>query len=816
MRKGRLIMLTAMGILFHLVIRAQQQTILGLDTYFEEAYWRYPNIPKGVLEAAAYSASRMTNLQPADNDANNCTTMPARYGLFALVENGRGYFKNNLLIVCNSSNITPDEFKKDVRLQVLTVAKFLSREASIKRMDARVSAEAFAEVFDKLSEIPDDSTSINKYALSLYKYDIYDHLQKGFFSPSLKRAPADIQMDQIFPAPLLRKLKAPDIEIMYDKDSVLPGNNGPADAANISTNNARLTGVGSVNDVYDVAAADYSSAIYVQANANNYQKGRNGTKITNVAIHTTQGSYAGTISWFKNPGAIVSAHYVVRSSDGQITQMVKEADMAYHARSANSYSIGIEHEGFVDQGTKWYTDKLYKASAALVRNICNRRSIDETTCFKGPATAGTNFLPVTVRIKGHQHYSGNSHTDPGKYWNWGKYADLLVDKSTPDPDPEPQFVTIPDGVYRVNNAASSKVLNARDCSGNQGTKITQLAWSGKDCQRWRFENAGDGWYKITNQVSGRALDVPACSKDNVQVQLYDSKNNNCQLWRLYAEGSKGEMRLVNRSSGKILEIVSGSAANDAGVQQGTWNNKNFQKWLLAAVSPNAIPNGIYRMRILQSDKVLQPSACNNTAGTAMQQWDWKGLDCQHWEVEATSDGYFRLVQHASRFVLNVDKCSKDKGGPIVQSAGQNTDCYKWAFEKVSDSTYKIMSKSSGKVLDAADNNAGAAVYQWDWNGGKNQQWVFDAIIGEDSLVVAPNPVTSDEVKINYYLNNPSQHATMMLSDTYGRIIIKQRVLLQRGSNRFTMNSSMLKAGVYLVIIHPDSTGVRVVKKILKP
>lgn len=72
-----------------------------------------------------------------------------------------------------------------------------------------------------------------------------------------------------------------------------------------------------------------------------------------------------------------------------------------------------------------------------------------------------------------------------------------------------------------------------------------------------------------------------------------------------------------------------------------------------------------------------------------------------------------------------------------------------------------------KVLDAADNNAGAAVYQWDWNGGKNQQWIFDAIIGEDSLVLAPNPVTSDGVKINYHLNNPSQHATMMLSDTYG-------------------------------------------------
>lgn len=36
-------------------------------------------------------------------------------------------------------------------------------------------------------------------------------------------------------------------------------------------------------------------------------------------IHVTQGSYAGTISWFKDAAAQVSAHYVIRSSDGQIT-----------------------------------------------------------------------------------------------------------------------------------------------------------------------------------------------------------------------------------------------------------------------------------------------------------------------------------------------------------------------------------------------------------------------------------------------------------------------------------------------------------------
>src|SRR5581483_3283047 len=121
-----------------------------------------------------------------------------------------------------------------------------------------------------------------------------------------------------------------------------------------------------------------------------------------------------------------------RSCDGQITQMVREADVAYHARTANPYTIGIAHEGYMEQGNKWYTDKMYQSSAALVRNICSRLNIDEAACYRGMATPGSNFLPVTVRIKGHQHYSGNTQTDPGRYWNWTKYANLLLAKATPD------------------------------------------------------------------------------------------------------------------------------------------------------------------------------------------------------------------------------------------------------------------------------------------------------------------------------------------------------------------------------------------------
>ncbi|MBO9205292.1 MULTISPECIES: RICIN domain-containing protein [Niastella] len=572
MRKRKLIVLL-IGILLQHAVEAQQP-ILGLATYFEEAYWRYPNIPAGLLEATAWSASRLTNLQPSLHDADNCSGMPQRYGLFALIENGKGYFKNNLLTVCSNSGITPDQYKKDVRLQVLSVAKFLSREASFRQIDVRISTEDFSSILEKLAEFPDDSSAINKYALALFKYDIYDQLQKGINTPSLKRAPVKVQMEQIFPAPLLHTLQSPAIEINVDKDQLLTPPNTP-----IFTTNRQP-------DVADKAptAADYSPAIYVHANANNYKSGRNGAAISHIVIHTAQGSYASVISWFKNPGAHMSTHYIVRASDGQITQMVKESDMALHVQNANGYAIGIEHEGFIENGNKWYTDKLYKASASLVRDICKRYAIDGSTCYRGLGTNTINAQTGSLHIKGHQHYSGNAQTDPGKYWNWNKYADLLQEKQTAGIEKEIQFATIANGVYRITNVNSKKVMNTRDCSGKPSAYVTQTSWEGKSCQRWRFEYAGDGWYRITNLVSGRALEVPGGSKENVQILIKDTKENDSQLWRLFEDGKKGELRMENKASGKVLEIFGGSVNNGAAVLQTAWTGKPRQKWLLAAVN----------------------------------------------------------------------------------------------------------------------------------------------------------------------------------------------------------------------------------------
>ncbi|MFJ2031829.1 N-acetylmuramoyl-L-alanine amidase [Streptosporangium sp. NPDC087985] len=219
------------------------------------------------------------------------------------------------------------------------------------------------------------------------------------------------------------------------------------------------------------AATDYSGAKWVAASSSNYSVASrpSSNAIDRIVIHVTQGSYAGTISWFQNPAAKVSAHYVVRSSDGDITQMVREKDIAWHARDWNSRSVGIEHEGYVDNAS-WFTDAMYRASAALTRNIADRYGIPKDR----------------THIVGHVEVPGNDHTDPGRYWNWTTYMQYVNGGGT-------AWSTI------VDNGTAGKFT----ASANWGTSSYSGQRYGAD---YRFASpvslSDTAWYRATIPSAG--------------------------------------------------------------------------------------------------------------------------------------------------------------------------------------------------------------------------------------------------------------------------------------------------------------------------
>lgn len=159
------------------------------------------------------------------------------------------------------------------------------------------------------------------------------------------------------------------------------------------------------------AEPDYPKAKWIPANPNGYQVANrpHDYSIDKIIIHTMQGYYEGTIATFQNPSSQVSAHYII-SKEGDIGQMVQEKDIAYQAGNwgYNEHTVGIEHEGFIDK-PEFYTDAMYNASAKVTAYLAKKYHI-----------------PVDrAHIIGHFEVPDQSHTDPGKYWDWDKYMELV-------------------------------------------------------------------------------------------------------------------------------------------------------------------------------------------------------------------------------------------------------------------------------------------------------------------------------------------------------------------------------------------------------
>jgi len=258
-----------------------------------------------------------------------------------------------------------------------------------------------------------------------------------------------------------------------------------AEGANTITVNAADSagnlGSSKVNVTYSPSTGetDYPGAKWVAASSECYTLSNRPSSysINYVVIHVAQGTYAGTISWFQNPDAKVSAHYVIRSSDGEITQMVRHKDIAWHAGNwdYNTRSIGIEHEGWVDQPS-YFTDQMYRSSANLTRYICDLYGIPKDR----------------NHIIGHNEVPGATHTDPGSYWDWNYYMQLVTGSTqlvapvplSPGEPINSSHTPIPYSpitfTWTKNNVGATYRLYVRDITGypdDVGTWAGTLVWA---------------------------------------------------------------------------------------------------------------------------------------------------------------------------------------------------------------------------------------------------------------------------------------------------------------------------------------------------
>jgi len=344
----------------------QKRVETPLNTAFQKAAEDF-KVPRELLIAIAYAETHFDwhNWAPSSDNG---------YGPMHLVANPQA---NTLEVAAKLTGIPPEVLKSDVDANIRGAAALLRAYAD--EVGGVKDPQDLAGWYGAVARY---SNASDPPVARLYADEVYRLLNSGFSGSS--------RQDEVITVTAL------DVEPQRGNYETVT----PLSSPDYLTN-----------------AMDYGPALWAPADPGNYTVASRESDfpINYVVIHTTQGSYAGTINWFQNPAANVSAHYVIRSSDGQITQMVREKDIAFHAGNwtYNTQSIGIEHEGFVDNPS-WYTDAMYRASAALTRNVCLKYGIPMTRS----------------RVIGHFEVPGATHTDPGPNWNWTFYMQLVTQSSS--------------------------------------------------------------------------------------------------------------------------------------------------------------------------------------------------------------------------------------------------------------------------------------------------------------------------------------------------------------------------------------------------
>ena len=362
------------------------------------------SVPPDILKSISFEQTRWFHLTWAEGDTASCVGMPHPYGIMALWDTEM--FGSTLREAARLVDL-PEEVLKNDPIQNIRGAAALLREAF--------------ETSQRKSPEPLDPASLDAWTDAIAAYS-------GISQPEIAYAHA---------MEVLHRLS-----VGHEDDFVLV----PKRTVRLDRVRTRLSEIETERHteaarVQDTQVPDYPQATWVPGVSGYYYTSGNGKQF--VVIHDMEGYYASVISYFQHlsDGRTVSIHYCVNGlqdspSDyppGDITQMVEERYYAWHAVCLNRWSLGIEHEGFA-ANPQWFTPDMYIASAGLVRHMCDKFGIpkDRNHIIGHGEYLNPNWVNwVNQNGFPSEFATCNNHYDPGSFWDWDFYLQLIREDKTP-------------------------------------------------------------------------------------------------------------------------------------------------------------------------------------------------------------------------------------------------------------------------------------------------------------------------------------------------------------------------------------------------
>ncbi|MGW4637200.1 RICIN domain-containing protein [Sphaerisporangium sp. NPDC004334] len=134
--------------------------------------------------------------------------------------------------------------------------------------------------------------------------------------------------------------------------------------------------------------------------------------------------------------------------------------------------------------------------------------------------------------------------------------------------------------------------------------------------------------------------------------------------------------------------------------------------------------GSYRLTARHSGKVMDVVGASTANNAEVRQYTWNGGGNQRWQFQDAGSGYYRLVGVGSGKCLDVANASTADGANIIQyTCGGGTN-QQWQWVDAGGGYFQLRARHSGKCLDVVNSSTAdsADIQQYTCGGGANQQW----------------------------------------------------------------------------------------------
>lgn len=301
-------------------LNAPQPSVATYRKYFSDAAREF-NVPVEILMATA---------QVQSNWAQISESLYGSWGVMGIIENP---YTNQITQASSLLDVPTESIKRNAQTNIRAAAALLAKYQETRRTTPKI--ESWFESLKDLTGLTDNEMK-HQLAIRIFKL-----IKTGSKSVTLWDEIINIQSTEVLiPAPIIQNIisrGATGMDNTVDYPSAIP---------NFTTCNFSSRPSGSEHKYYFVH-------------------------------YIGEGTYEGAISWFKDCSSQVSAHYVIRNSDGQVTQVVPESARAWSQghNDANDQGIGVEHEAIVTNLAMWDSEPMLVSAGNLAANVCDRNNI---------------------------------------------------------------------------------------------------------------------------------------------------------------------------------------------------------------------------------------------------------------------------------------------------------------------------------------------------------------------------------------------------------------------------------------------------------